>query len=40
MIKYIEESKVIEPVVDKNWEIIPQDWWQKAYNKEYKMIFN
>lgn len=37
--KWIEKKKIINPIVTGNWKVIPEDWWQKGKEKDYKLIF-
>ncbi|MEJ2506428.1 MAG: bifunctional metallophosphatase/5'-nucleotidase [Ignavibacteriaceae bacterium] len=39
MMKWIEKKKVITPKIIGNWKIIPEDWWKKGKEKDYKLLF-
>lgn len=39
MMKWIEKQKVINPVANNNWKVIPTEWYQKAKEKDYKLLF-
>jgi 2',3'-cyclic-nucleotide 2'-phosphodiesterase / 3'-nucleotidase len=39
MMKWIEKKKVITPQIIGNWKIIPEDWWKKGKEKDYKFLF-
>jgi 2',3'-cyclic-nucleotide 2'-phosphodiesterase/3'-nucleotidase len=39
MMKWIEKKKVITPQIIGNWKIIPEDWWKKGKEKDYKLLF-
>ena len=39
MMKWIEKKKVITPKIIGNWKIIPEDWWEKGKEKDYKLLF-
>lgn len=40
IIKYIEKKREINPSKRNNWQIIPQDWWQTAKDREYNLLFH
>ncbi|PKL83217.1 MAG: bifunctional metallophosphatase/5'-nucleotidase [Ignavibacteriae bacterium HGW-Ignavibacteriae-3] len=39
MMKWIEQNKTIEPKLLNNWRIIPAGWWNKAKEKDGKLMF-
>ncbi len=39
LMKWIEKYKNITPEVFNNWKVIPQDWWIKGKEKDYKILF-
>ena len=39
MMKWIEMKKVITPKIIGNWIVIPEEWWKKGKEKDYKMLF-
>ena len=39
MMKWIEEKKIIHPEIRENWDIIPEEWWKKGKEKDYKLLF-
>jgi 2',3'-cyclic-nucleotide 2'-phosphodiesterase / 3'-nucleotidase len=39
ILKSIEEKKLINPVAEKNWKIIPEKWVINAVQNEYPMLF-
>lgn len=39
IIKAIEKRKIIGPVPNKNWKIIPEDWTKKAIPRDSLMLF-
>ncbi len=39
MMKWIEKQKVITPIENKNWRVIPHDWWKVGAEKDYKLMF-
>ena len=39
MMKWIEKKKVITPKIIGNWKVIPEDWWKKGKEKDYKSLF-
>lgn len=38
-IKWIEKMKVYTPTTTENWKVIPEEWWQKGKEKDYKIMF-
>ena len=39
MMKWIEEKKIIHPEIRENWDIIPEEWWKKGKEKDYRLLF-
>lgn len=39
MMKWIENKKVVTPKKLNNWKVIPESWWEKGKEKDYKLIF-
>ncbi|MBK7105162.1 MAG: bifunctional metallophosphatase/5'-nucleotidase [Ignavibacteriae bacterium] len=39
MMTWIENQKIINPVENKNWKIIPEDWAQLAKKKDYNLLY-
>ena len=39
LMKWIENEKVVSPKPIGNWSVIPQDWWVKGKEKDYKILF-
>lgn len=39
MMKWIENKGEVKPVSYNNWKIIPENWWVKAKEKDYKLLF-
>jgi len=40
MMKWIEDKKIIKPKIIGNWKVVPEDWWQKGKEKDYKLLFD
>jgi 2',3'-cyclic-nucleotide 2'-phosphodiesterase/3'-nucleotidase len=38
MMKWIEKNKTITPKIMGNWKVVPAKWWQKAKEKDYKLL--
>lgn len=38
-IKWIEKMKVYTPKTTENWKVIPDEWWQKGKEKDYKIMY-
>ncbi|MFC2152466.1 bifunctional metallophosphatase/5'-nucleotidase [Bacteroidota bacterium] len=38
MMKWIEKKEIINPEIIGNWEIYPEEWWQKAKQKDKKLL--
>jgi len=39
LMKWIETKKVVKPETLNNWKVIPTEWWEKAKQKDYKLLF-
>ncbi len=39
IMKWIEKSKTVTPKTLGNWKVIPEDWWTKGKEKDYKIMF-
>ncbi len=39
VIEWIKEKKIIEPKLLNNWKIIPENYWLKGKEKDYKILF-
>ncbi len=39
LMKWIEKKKSVTPEALNNWKIIPQSWWSKGKEKDYKILF-
>ena len=40
MMKWIEKQKTVKPAEIGNWKVIPQEWWEKGKEKDYKLLYN
>ncbi len=40
LMKWIEEKKTVTPEILNNWKVIPTEWWKKAKEKDYKLLFH
>jgi len=40
LMKWIEEKKTVTPETLNNWKVIPTEWWKKAKEKDYKLLFH
>lgn len=38
LMEYIEDQGTIDPKLKNEWTIIPKDWWEKAKNKDKKLL--
>ncbi len=38
LMRYIEDKETIDPKLKNEWAIIPKDWWEKAKNKDEKLL--
>jgi len=39
MMKWIEKNKAITPKAFDNWKVVPQEWWIRAKEKDYKLLY-
>lgn len=39
MMKWIEKNKTITPQAFGNWKVVPEEWWQKAKERDYKLLY-
>jgi 2',3'-cyclic-nucleotide 2'-phosphodiesterase/3'-nucleotidase len=39
LMKWIEKEKTVNPKALNNWNVIPQDWWEKGKGKDAKLLF-
>ncbi len=39
MMTWIENQKIVTPIEDYNWQIIPEDWVKIAKKKDYDLLF-
>ncbi len=39
MMKWIEEKGTVTPALLNNWKVLPEDWWQKAKERDSKLMF-
>ncbi|MFA7418518.1 MAG: bifunctional UDP-sugar hydrolase/5'-nucleotidase [Melioribacteraceae bacterium] len=39
IMKWIEKSKTVTPKTLGNWKVVPEDWWTKGKEKDYKIMF-
>ncbi|MCL5031469.1 MAG: bifunctional metallophosphatase/5'-nucleotidase [Bacteroidetes bacterium] len=39
LMKWIEKKKIVTPESFGNWKVIPQSWWIKGKEKDYKILF-
>jgi 2',3'-cyclic-nucleotide 2'-phosphodiesterase/3'-nucleotidase len=39
MMKWIEKNKTITPKAFGNWKVVPAEWWKKAREKDYKLLY-
>jgi 2',3'-cyclic-nucleotide 2'-phosphodiesterase / 3'-nucleotidase len=39
MMKWIEKNRTVTPKGTGNWKVIPEDWWAKGKEKDYKILF-
>ncbi len=34
-----EEKKIINPEIIGSWKVVPEDWWRRGREKDYKLLF-
>jgi 2',3'-cyclic-nucleotide 2'-phosphodiesterase / 3'-nucleotidase len=39
MMKWIEQKKSVAPAAYNNWKIIPEEWWRRGKEKDFKLLF-
>ena len=39
MMHWIEKQGTVTPRVINNWKVVPETWWQKGKEKDYKIMF-
>jgi 2',3'-cyclic-nucleotide 2'-phosphodiesterase/3'-nucleotidase len=39
LMKWIEKKKSVTPEALGNWKVIPENWWKKGKEKDYKILF-
>ncbi len=39
MMNWIEEKGEVNPAVNRNWKVIPQEFWFKGMKKDYRLLF-
>ncbi|MDZ7625760.1 MAG: hypothetical protein U5J96_15115 [Ignavibacteriaceae bacterium] len=39
MTKWIEGKKTINPEIISTWRVLPESWWEKGREKDYKLLF-
>jgi 2',3'-cyclic-nucleotide 2'-phosphodiesterase / 3'-nucleotidase len=39
MTSWIEEKKTINPEIISTWRVLPESWWEKGREKDYKLLF-
>jgi 2',3'-cyclic-nucleotide 2'-phosphodiesterase/3'-nucleotidase len=39
MMKWIEEQQTVMPEASGNWSVVPADWWAKAKEVDYEMLY-
>jgi len=39
MTSWIEEKKTINPEIISTWRVLPESWWKKGREKDYKLLF-
>jgi len=40
VMKWVENKQTVEPKLLNNWKVVPEDWWSKGKEKDYKLLFN
>jgi 2',3'-cyclic-nucleotide 2'-phosphodiesterase/3'-nucleotidase len=36
---WMEENKVVTPRIISKWKVVPESWWEKGRDKDYKLLF-
>jgi len=39
LIQWIKDKKIIKPYLIGNWNVVPETWWEKGKEKDYKLLF-
>ena len=39
LMRWIEKKKSVTPEALGNWKVIPENWWEKGKEKDYKILF-
>jgi 2',3'-cyclic-nucleotide 2'-phosphodiesterase/3'-nucleotidase len=39
LLQWIKNKKNIKPSLIGNWEIIPEDWWERGKERDYELLF-
>ena len=39
MTSWIEKKKTVTPEIISTWSVIPEGWWEKGREKDYKLLF-
>jgi 2',3'-cyclic-nucleotide 2'-phosphodiesterase/3'-nucleotidase len=39
LMKWIEKEGTVEPSSLGNWQVDPDDWWQRAKEKDYQLLY-
>ncbi len=40
LMKWIEKKKIVTPESFGNWKVVPEKWWEKGKEKDYKILFS
>ncbi len=40
LMKWIEKNKIITPSANKNWKVIPEDWYNSAKTKDFNLLYD
>jgi 2',3'-cyclic-nucleotide 2'-phosphodiesterase/3'-nucleotidase len=40
IMKWIEEQREVTPLLLNNWKVVPEEWWRKAIERDFNLIFN
>ncbi|MDP4190128.1 MAG: bifunctional UDP-sugar hydrolase/5'-nucleotidase [Bacteroidota bacterium] len=39
LMKWIENKKIVTPKAFGNWKVIPEQWWENAKKRDYKLLY-
>ncbi len=39
MTAWIQDKKIVAPEIISTWQVLPQSWWEKGREKDYKLLF-